>query len=112
MGAAAMTPASLIKWILLNPAGDRKVAWMAGKRKRDALPAPNVLTVNTLVLPRRTLWRTGGGDALLLQLALQRFDLILQGHVLADQRLDLAYGMQNRGVIAATEAAADFRQRA
>lgn len=66
MGAAAMTPASSIKWILLNPAGDRKVAWMAGKRKRDALPAPNVLTVNTLVLPRCTLWRVGAGTLLLL----------------------------------------------
>jgi len=61
-----MTPASSIKWILLNPAGDRKVAWMAGKRKRDALPAPNVLTVNTLVLPGAHFGAPGAGTLLLL----------------------------------------------
>lgn len=49
---------------------------------------------------------------LLRELTLQALDLVLQARVLADQCLDLAHRMQNRGVIAATEAAADFRQRA
>ena len=47
---------------------------------------------------------------LLLQLALQRFDLFGQRDILADQGLDLAHGVQHRGVVAAPEAAADFGQ--
>jgi hypothetical protein len=60
----------------------------------------------------RWLWvRLRGDDAwLLLQLPLQRFDLFGQGDILGDQRLDLAHGVQHRGVVASAEAAADFGQ--
>ena len=47
---------------------------------------------------------------LALQLALERFDLFGQRNILAHQRLDLAHGVQHRGVIASAEPAADFRQ--
>jgi hypothetical protein len=45
----------------------------------------------------------------LLQLPLQQFDLFGERSILGDQGLDLAHGMQHRGVVASTEAAADFR---
>ncbi len=45
-----------------------------------------------------------------LQLALQRLHLFGQRHVLGDQGLDLAHGVQHRGVVASAEAAADFGQ--
>ena len=47
---------------------------------------------------------------LALQLALQRFDLFGQRGIPGDQCLDLAHGMQHRGVIAPAEPAADFGQ--
>ena len=47
---------------------------------------------------------------LALQLALERFDLFGQRNILAHQRLDLAHGVQHRGVIAPAEPAADFGQ--
>src|SRR5471030_1293863 len=48
---------------------------------------------------------------LLLQLAFENLDFLGQGHVVADQALDLAHRMQHGGVVAAAEAPADFRQR-
>src|ERR1043166_3774443 len=48
----------------------------------------------------------------LLQQPLQEFDLLRQRRVVAGERLDLAHGMQHRGVIASAEAPADLRQRA
>src|ERR1700730_11309712 len=48
----------------------------------------------------------------LLQLALQRLDLFGQCGAPGDQGLDLAYGVQHRGVVAPAEAAADLRQGA
>ena len=48
--------------------------------------------------------------SLALQLALERFDLFGQRDILGHQRLDLAHGVQDRGVIAASEPAADFGQ--
>ena len=50
--------------------------------------------------------------ALLLQLTLEDLDLLGERVVGANQVLDLAHGMQDRGVIAATEAPPDLGQRA
>ena len=47
---------------------------------------------------------------LALQLTLERFDLFGERNILRHQCLDLAHGMQHRGVIASPEAAADFGQ--
>src|SRR4030095_12193078 len=44
-----------------------------------------------------------GGTALFLQLALQRFDLFGQRRVPGNQCLDLAHGVQHRGVVASAE---------
>ncbi len=52
----------------------------------------------------------GSRRLLALQLALERFDFFGQRNILAHQRLDLAYSVQDRGVIASAEPAADFRQ--
>ena len=47
--------------------------------------------------------------SLFLQLPLENFDLLGQRHVVADQAFDLAYRMQDRGVVAAAKTPADFR---
>ena len=49
--------------------------------------------------------------ALFLQLALERLDFLGEGGVGADEMLDLTYGVQDGGVVAAAEASADFRQQ-
>jgi hypothetical protein len=49
-------------------------------------------------------------ENLFLKLPLQRLDLFGQRGVFRHQCLDLAHGMQDRGVIASAEAAADLRQ--
>ena len=46
----------------------------------------------------------------LLQLALQQFDLFGQRGVPCDKRLDLADGVEDRGVVASSEPAADLWQ--
>jgi hypothetical protein len=50
------------------------------------------------------------GSLLALQLALERFHFLGQRDILVHQRFDLAHGVQDRGVIAASEPAADFGQ--
>src|SRR5579883_1465815 len=57
----------------------------------------------------------GGGDfprfSLFLQLALERFDLLGERRIVADEVLDLAHRVQHRRMVAAAEAPAYFRQR-
>jgi hypothetical protein len=67
----------------------------------DHASGPDILST-----PRRR-WAS-----LFLQLTLEGFDLFRQRGVLADQPLDLAHGVQNSGVVASAEAAADLGQRA
>src|SRR6202022_3862887 len=63
----------------------------------------------SLTLPARG--GNGRKEGSLPQLALQRFDPLRERDVLCDQGLDLAYGMQDRGVVASPEPATDFGQR-
>src|SRR4051812_327718 len=86
-----------------GPWGDPNVARMAEKRKRCVRLVPHVLAASSV-----SSRRTPGRPMLLLQLPLQRLDLLGECDVLGDQRLDLAHGMENRGVIAPAEAAADL----
>ena len=46
----------------------------------------------------------------ILQLALERLDLLGKGSVIARQIFDFAHGVKHRGVITSAEASADFRQ--
>ena len=48
----------------------------------------------------------------ILQHALEKFDLFAQAGVVAEFLLDLSDGVQDGGVVASAETAADFRQRA
>src|SRR5262245_56695363 len=59
--------------------------------------------------PRALLWWLG---FLLLQLALQDLDLLGQRAIGIDQVLDLANRVQHGGVVTATEATTNLRQRA
>jgi hypothetical protein len=99
--------------------GDPKVARMAGQRKGGvrSFPTFGVLPAycfNALFQrqgrPLRTRGRDVSSGLFALQLTLEGFDLFRQRDVLGDQCLDFAHGMQNRGVIASAEPAADFRQ--
>jgi len=56
--------------------------------------------------------RLGVAIRLVLQLPLQGLDLLGERVVGADQVLDLAYRVQDGGVIAAAEPTPDLRQRA
>src|ERR1700730_18287642 len=55
---------------------------------------------------RNQSWRS------VLKQALEHLDFLRESGVIAGERLDLAHGVQHGGVVAATEAAADFRKRA
>ena len=103
-----MKPESPVKTDMTKPMGDRKVARMAFECKGNGSPFPTFCGRNSAFPNRRGKARWTGTPSSLLQLTLQRLDLFGQRHILGDQRLDLAHGMQHRGVVAPTEAAADL----
>src|ERR1700676_3987439 len=87
--------------VICSPLAERGRGWGYSRVQRLWLtPSPS--------LPREgegTDWRS------LLQLAFQRFDLFGECGILRHKGLDLAHGVQDRGVVASPEPAADFRQR-
>ena len=94
---------------------------MARQRKRNARSFPTfrreIRTLRRQPRPRESArdpdmkrLRHGTEKVSLLQLALERFDLFGERHILGDQRLDLAHGVQHRGVVASAEPAPDFGQ--
>ena len=54
----------------------------------------------------------GTSQSSVLELALERLDLLGEDVIVAGQVLDLAHGVQHGGVIAAAEPPADLRERA
>jgi hypothetical protein len=59
--------------------------------------------------------RRGGGPIgppSILELALERLDLVGKRAVVGGERLDLAHGVQHGGVVAPAKSPADLRQRA
>src|SRR3954447_7995838 len=105
---------------------------MARQRKRNAPPFPTFCSKRRETDRWRGLQRNGpiGGAPYLqarrrgraqsgrdwkkrslLQLALERVYLLRERDILGHQRLDLAHGVQNGGVITSAEPASDLRQR-
>src|SRR6476660_6601963 len=74
------------------------------ERGRGCLACGRLLSLRSVVRSRRR--------HLLLQLAFQQIDFFRQRRVGVHEILDLSHRMQNRGVVASAEAAADLRQRA
>lgn len=114
----------------IKPPGDRKVARMGGRCKGNGRPFPTFAAENRgskkFSLPcveGREEGRSQEGEArsgydpagvpfpqLFLQLPLQRLDLFGQRRIPGHQCLNLAHGVQHRGVVAPAEPAADFGQ--
>src|SRR5882724_640796 len=102
--------------------GDPKVARMARKRKRGLTRSPRFAgwkregegRPRACCRPRLATKRRERAvrRSLALQLPLEGFHLLGECDILGHQGLDLAHGVQDRGVVASAEPAADFRQRA
>src|SRR6266700_5789057 len=90
-------------------AGDSKVARIGAKFKGGMVRFPGFAAHPKGARRTPDVRRDHQKSRSLLQLALQRFDLFGQRRVPGHQGLDLAHGMQDRGVVAPAEPASDFR---
>src|SRR5215813_7329454 len=90
-----------------------KVPARGGEWSRRGYPAAGSPRRTTKLARTRRLFKGEAPHACesFLQLPFQGFDLLGQGRIAADEVLDLAHGVQDRGVVASAEAAADLRQR-